>query len=189
MAKTMLMIANCNAYGQNILLVWTKIKQLFVRVYPMSVDPGTLFLSLITCWPWCTELLTIQCLRFSCVIMTQRHLSGQKELPVALKDIKKEPEHTVLLHCVKCPRSTEVFIDSQCNVSPYLCMECWSREPSTDHDDKARELTEIASSTAMQSFALIWTPTGLQAVPLLLPSFSSLVWYFVIHLLSLLIYT
>ena len=151
----------------------------------MAVDPGTLFLSLITCRPWCIELLTIQCLWFSCVTMTQRHLVGLPELPVALKDIKKEPEQTVLLHCIKCPRSTEVFIDSQWNESPFQCRECLSREPCNDEKDRAVVLTE----RELQSFAMVWTPTGLKVVPVILSGLSSLVWYFVIHLLSLSINT
>ena len=98
---------------------------------------------------------------------------------MALKDIKKEPQHTVLLHCIKCSKFTEVYIDSDQNVQPFQCTECWSREPFKEYDERAMDLTEqrpaIASSRSMQSFAIIWTPTGLQAVPVILPGFSSLV--------------
>ena len=102
--------------------------------------------------------------------MTQRHLVGLPVLPVALKDIKKEPEQTVLLHCSHCPRSLEVFIDSQRNESPFTCGECWAREPCNDQKDRAVVPTE----RELQALAIVWTETGLQVVPVIMPGLSSL---------------
>jgi hypothetical protein len=101
--------------------------------------------------------------------MAQCMLSSLSSLlPIPLDKIKKEPDFTNLVHCTNCSISVEVFCDSDQNVFPFKCPGCWSMEYNQYEEEGLTE-ERCAQSTSIHALALIWTKTGLQALPIIFP--------------------
>ena len=93
--------------------------------------------------------------------MAQQSLLGLPTLPVALKDIKKEPPFETQLHC-NCGISVVVYTDSEKNCSPFRCDRCLGTGTMKE-DEERFDLSDIAT------FAIVLSQSGFQTVTVILP--------------------